>query len=89
MPIDKIKIDMKFIHGISIDKKDEEIIKVILQIGKTFGLNVLAEGVENSLQLEFLKDNECQEIQGFYYYKPIPAEKMEKLLEPGSKGGRK
>jgi EAL domain-containing protein (putative c-di-GMP-specific phosphodiesterase class I) len=55
MPIDKIKIDMKFIHGISIDKKDEEIIKVILQIGKTFGLNVLAEVLENSLQLEFFK----------------------------------
>ena len=80
MPVDKIKIDMRFTQGIFRGSKDESIIKVMLQLGKIFGLKVLAEGVENEQQLNFLKDNLCDEIQGFYFYKPMPAEEFEKIL---------
>ena len=80
MPIDKIKIDMKFVHGITTGSKDEGIIKVILQMGRTFGLTVIAEGVENKEQLEFLQENQCDEIQGYYFYKPLPAENIESIL---------
>lgn len=81
MPVDKIKIDMRFIQGIYRGSKDESIIKVMLQLGKTFGLKVLAEGVENEKQLEFLKDNFCDEIQGFYFYKPMSAKDFELILK--------
>lgn len=80
MPVDKIKIDMRFTQGIYRGTKDESIIKVMLQLGKTFGLKVLAEGVENEYQLRFLKENQCDEIQGFYFYKPMPAEELELIL---------
>jgi EAL domain-containing protein (putative c-di-GMP-specific phosphodiesterase class I) len=81
MPIDKIKIDMKFVHGITTGSKDQGIIQVILQMGRIFGLKVIAEGVENEAQLDFLKENQCDEIQGFYYFKPMPAEDITNLLE--------
>lgn len=83
MPVDKIKIDMRFTQGIFNGTKDESIIKVMLQLGRTFGLKVLAEGVENERQLNFLKENLCDEIQGFYFYKPMPAEELEKILRKG------
>ncbi len=81
MPVDKIKIDMRFIQGIYTGSKDESIVKVMLQLGKTFGLKVLAEGVENDEQLNFLRDNNCDEIQGYYFYKPMPAEDLELILK--------
>ncbi|MGE5422368.1 MAG: EAL domain-containing protein [Ignavibacteriales bacterium] len=80
LPIDRIKIDMEFIHGISKGFKEEGIVQVILQLGKTLSLNVTAEGVETEKQLEFLRQNMCHEIQGYYYYKPMPADEIEKLL---------
>jgi diguanylate cyclase (GGDEF)-like protein len=80
MPVDKIKIDMRFVHGIGSNNKDEEIIKVILQLGKTFGIRVLAEGVEEEKQFLFLKENLCDEIQGYYCFYPMPAGEMEKVL---------
>lgn len=81
LPVDKIKIDMHFICGISVNSVDEGIIKVILQLGEIFGIRVLAEGVETEEQLAFLKENDCDEIQGFYFYKPMPALEVEKILK--------
>jgi diguanylate cyclase (GGDEF)-like protein len=81
MPVDKLKIDMRFVHGIGTGNKDEEIIKVILQLGRTFGIKVLAEGVEDEKQLFFLRENYCDEIQGFYFYKPMSAVMIEEVLQ--------
>ena len=83
LPIDRIKIDMQFIHGITYGSKDEGIIKVILRLGSILGINVMAEGVENEQQLAFLKENSCDEIQGFYFYKPMPADEVELILRNG------
>lgn len=80
LPVDKIKIAMPFVQGISVSEKDEAIIKSILALAQNLGLRVIAEGVETKKQLCFLSERRCDEIQGFYYYKPMPAREVEKLL---------
>ena len=80
MPIDRIKIDMQFIHSISQSDKDDAIVKIIVALGKSLGLNVIAEGVETQMQLDFLTSHLCDEVQGFYFYKPMPAHEVEKIL---------
>ena len=80
LPVDKIKIAMSFIQGIGINDKDEAIIKVIIVLAKNLGLKVIAEGVETKQQIEFLREQMCDEIQGYYYYKPMKASEIEKLM---------
>lgn len=80
LPVDSIKIDGQFINGISHSSKDEGIIKVIIQLGKTLGLTVLAERVETEQQLVFLRENFCEQMQGFYFYRPMPAHEVEIVL---------
>ena len=80
LPIDRIKIDMQFVQGIENNEKDKAITMVIINLAKSLGLNVLAEGVETNSQLEFLNQKMCDYVQGYYYYKPMPAEELEKIL---------
>ncbi len=86
LPIDRIKIDMQFIRGIEGGEKDQAITKVIINLAKNLGLEVLAEGVETAPQLEFLNQRMCDDVQGYYYYKPMPADEIEKLLRSGAGG---
>ncbi|MDD4565584.1 MAG: EAL domain-containing protein [Eubacteriales bacterium] len=88
LPIDRIKIDMQFIQGIEGCEKDQAITKVIIALAKGLGLEVVAEGVETAPQLEFLNQKMCDEVQGYYYYKPMPAEEIENLfrLQMSDKG---
>lgn len=79
-PIDQLKIDKKFIQNISEGKKDKAIVKTIIQLAKNLELNVIAEGVETKEQYEFLRNEDCDEIQGYYFYKPMPASEFEALL---------
>lgn len=74
LPIDRLKIDRSFVKDIGIDRSDESIIKATLAMCHTLGLEVVAEGVETSEQLDFLRDNNCQIIQGYYFSKPLPPE---------------
>lgn len=84
-PIDLIKIDIDFVHGItSGSEKDMAIIKSIIQIAKNLGIDVLAEGVETEEQFNYLRDNQCNIIQGFYFYKPMLASEVESILKAGS-----
>ena len=80
LPIDKIKIDKQFIDGIEESEKDKAIVKTIINLAKNLDLKVIAEGVENENQLRFLKQELCNEIQGYYYYKPMSAEDVERIL---------
>lgn len=80
LPIDQLKIDMQFVQNISESKKDEAIVKTIIQLAKNLELNVIAEGVEKEEQYEFLKREMCDEIQGFYFYKPMPVSEVETIL---------
>ena len=81
LPIDRIKIDMQFVRGIEIDEKDRAIIKVIINLAKNLNMKVLAEGVETKNQLDYLYDKGCHDVQGYYYYKPMPADEIQSLLE--------
>ena len=80
LPVDRIKIPMPFIHGINISQKDEAITKSIIVLAKSLGLGVIAEGVETQGQYEFLTQRMCDEVQGYYYYKPMPAADLDELL---------
>ena len=80
LPIDRIKIDMQFIQGIEGNQKDQAITKVIINLAKSLDLEVIAEGVETQGQMEFLNQKMCDEAQGYYYYKPMPADELEKIL---------
>ncbi|MFW5996020.1 MAG: EAL domain-containing protein [Halanaerobiaceae bacterium] len=80
LPVDKIKIAMSFIQGISQNYKDEAIVKAIIVLARNLGLRIIAEGVETEEQDEYLTPMMCDEIQGFYYYKPLPGEEVEELL---------
>jgi len=80
LPIDRIKIDMQFIRGIESSEKDKAITKVIINLAKTLGLDVLAEGVETVPQLEFLNKKMCDEVQGYYYYKPMSKKEIDNLF---------
>ncbi len=80
LPISRVKIDMNFIQGITINHKDEAIIDAIISLARTLEIDVLAEGVETLKQMEFLKKSNCFVIQGFYLYKPMTANSIIKLL---------
>jgi len=75
----KLKIDMSFIHGID-NKADQAIIKSIIVLAKNMGISVLAEGVEKESQLSFLKNLMCDEIQGYYFFNPLPLTNLEKTI---------
>ncbi|MER1984575.1 MAG: bifunctional diguanylate cyclase/phosphodiesterase [Solibacillus sp.] len=80
-PIDIIKIDQSFIADIAKDKKNEAIVKAIILLSHNLGLEVIAEGVEEKKQEQFLKQYNCQKVQGYLYNKPLPAQRIvEKYL---------
>lgn len=70
LPIDILKIDKSFIEGIGVDKKSEYIIKTIINLSHNLDIKVVAEGVETKEQLNFLKDCDCDIIQGYFFSKP-------------------
>lgn len=81
LPIDRIKMDMQFVHGIEESDKDKAITKIIINIAQNLGIKVIAEGVETKKQLEFLTRRMCDEVQGFYYYRPMPVKEAEAVLK--------
>lgn len=80
LPIDRLKIDMHFIRGILNNEKDKVIVDVIIKLAKDLHLKVIAEGVEEEEQLNYLKQKKCDEVQGYYFYKPLSKEKFEEIL---------
>lgn len=71
LPVDIVKIDQSFVSNIGMDVSDEAIINTVLSLGKILQLRVVAEGVETSEQLSFLKMQECDEVQGYFYARPL------------------
>ncbi len=81
LPFDRLKMDIQFVHGIDKSSKDQAIAMVIIGLAQNLNLKLVAEGVENTTQLDFLRSKMCDEVQGYYYYKPMPAEEIEQILE--------
>ena len=79
-PLDTLKIDQSFLHKIHVAPDDTTIVSAIIGMGRNIGLRVIAEGVETAEELEFLKANDCDEAQGYYFSQPAPAEEFVKLL---------
>ena len=79
-PIDTIKLDKSFIRNLPQDSKDKAITEAIIAMGKTLSLTVVAEGVETEGQDDFLRDLICDEMQGFYFSKPVTPDQFGDLL---------
>ena len=80
LPVDKLKIDRAFINELPHDDEDVAIVRVIIALSKSLKLSVIAEGVENQQQVDFLMAEGCSDIQGFFFAKPMPANEVEVLL---------
>ncbi|MEK4746863.1 EAL domain-containing protein [Bacillus circulans] len=79
-PIDVLKIDQSFIKDAVTNAKDAAITTTIIHLGQNLGMEVIAEGVENKDQEDFLKKANCQKAQGYYYSKPLTCEDAEQFL---------
>ena len=81
LPIDTIKIDRAFISNLQNNQEDQMLTSTIIKLSQNMQYKIVAEGVENLEQLQFLEKNQCQSYQGFYFSKPIPFETLQALLE--------
>jgi diguanylate cyclase (GGDEF)-like protein len=86
LPIDALKLDMKFIRNITVLRKDYELVKIMINIARLIEVPVIAEGVETKEQMEFLKAIDCDIIQGYYFSRPVPADEFDKLIEKEIEG---
>lgn len=80
LPLDQVKIDQSFIHDVTEDQNDAAIVRAIMAMSRSLGLQVVAEGMETQAQRDFLLKNECVAYQGFFFCKAIPIDEWERLL---------
>jgi diguanylate cyclase (GGDEF)-like protein len=81
LPIDSVKIDMMFVQGIAKGSRDEGVMQAILALGKGLDIVVVAEGVEDQMQLDWLAQNGCDQVQGYFIGRPMPIEQFEQSLQ--------
>jgi EAL domain-containing protein (putative c-di-GMP-specific phosphodiesterase class I) len=79
-PVTALKIDRSFINDAPTQPKDRAIMEGAIFIGHRLGLEVVAEGVENAEQLSLLREMHCDLVQGFFFYRPMPAKEIDRLL---------
>ena len=85
LPIDSLKVDQSFVRDIPADANDSAITRAIIVLAHTLQLNVIAEGVETLEQLQFLLSEGCDEMQGFYFSRPVPAEQFQRLIRTNAR----
>ncbi len=83
----KLKIDQSFVHDITDDPDDKAIVSAIISMARSLGLQTIAEGVETAGQLAFLRDSGCDEVQGYYYSKPLPVDTFEAFVRQARSAG--
>ncbi len=83
LPISKLKIDQSFVRDLTIHPDNDAIVTATIALAHSLGMKTVAEGVETKGQLEFLRALKCDEIQGYLFSKPLPAEEATKLLAEG------
>ncbi len=79
-PIDRLKIDRAFVQDLGTQSQNTAIVRAIITLGHSLGMTVLAEGVETVTQLSTLMGEGCDEIQGYYFSRPVPARELEEIL---------
>lgn len=80
LPMDQLKIDQSFVRQLGSEQADEAICRSIIDVGHNLNMQIVGEGVETLLQREWLRAHHCDEIQGCFYARPMPAEEFAKLL---------
>ena len=81
LPIDVLKMDMKFVRNIEESETDLRLVKLIVDIARYLNLVIIAEGVETRGQLDLLRDADCDLVQGYYFSRPLPADEFEELIK--------
>lgn len=84
LPINKLKIDLSFIRDVPTNKDDAELVAAMIAMAHKLSLSVIAEGVENRQQIEFLQKHRCDELQGYFITRPLPAKAIEPILIAGA-----
>jgi diguanylate cyclase (GGDEF)-like protein/PAS domain S-box-containing protein len=79
-PIDSLKIDRSFVSEVATDQQHALLAKAVISLGHSLRLKVVAEGVETAEQLDFLRHHGCDEVQGYFFSKPVPPEEFERML---------
>ena len=80
LPADMLKIDKSFIKGIGVDEEDTAIVRMVIELAHTLGMEVVAEGVESEEQAAQLKEMGCDYAQGFFFSEPLPPEEVARFL---------
>ena len=80
MPVHKLKIDQSFVRDIQTDQNDEAIVRSIINLAHQFNFNVIAEGIETSEQLDYLQTLGCDEMQGYFYARPLPEDEFVRFV---------
>ena len=83
-PLSKLKIDQSFVQDMESNSKNASIVSAVIRLAAKLGVTVIAEGVEPETLLRHLRDQGCEQVQGFYFSKPLPAESVRELLVTGS-----
>jgi EAL domain-containing protein (putative c-di-GMP-specific phosphodiesterase class I) len=81
--VNTLKIDRCFIQDVTTDRHDAAISLAIIDLAHSLSLEVIAEGVETLEQIQFLKENDCNQIQGYFFSPPLPATEFEKIVSEG------
>ena len=82
-PVDTLKIDQSFVRQISTGGDDTIIVTAIIALARSLRLRVVAEGVETAEELAFLREHQCDEVQGYYFSRPVPPDQFASLLRAG------
>jgi EAL domain-containing protein (putative c-di-GMP-specific phosphodiesterase class I) len=82
LPLDTLKIDRSFVHGMTEHAGNTSIISAIISLAEALRLKVVAEGVETEAQAQLLQDLRCEQAQGYLFHRPMPREGLEALLKP-------
>ncbi len=80
-PVKRLKVDASFVRGIGQNRDDEKIVEAVIRLGQSMGLKIVAEGVETAEQQQFLRDRDCDEMQGYLLSKPLPPDQFVRFVQ--------
>jgi len=80
LPVSRLKIDQSFIRNLARDEDDRTIAAAVISLGQKLNLKIIAEGVETDEQLAFLRENQCDEVQGYHFSRPVKPDAIAEML---------